>query len=54
MENVDLSKYGIVGNFEIVHNPSYEQLFQDEMNPANEGFEKGYLTDTGSSSREYW
>ena len=48
MENVDLSKYGIVGNFEIVHNPSYEQLFQDEMNPANEGFEKGYLTDTGA------
>lgn len=48
MGNVDLSKYGIVGNFEIVHNPSYEQLFQDEMNPANEGFEKGYLTDTGA------
>ena len=48
MENVDLSKYDIVGNFEIVHNPSYEQLFQDEMNPANEGFEKGYLTDTGA------
>lgn len=48
MKNVDLSKYGIVGNFEIVHNPSYEQLFQDEMNPANEGFEKGILTDTGA------
>lgn len=48
MKNVDLSKYGIAGNFEIVHNPSYEQLFQDEMNPANEGFEKGCLTDTGA------
>ena len=41
MANLDLSKYGISGNFEIVHNPSYEVLFQDEMNPANEGFEKG-------------
>lgn len=48
MKNVDLSKYGISGNFEIVHNPSYEQLFQDEMNPANEGFEKGCLTDMGA------
>ena len=48
MANLDLSKYGIVGDFEIVHNPSYEQLFQDEMNPANEGFEKGILTNTGA------
>ena len=48
MANLDLSKYGIVGDFEIVHNPSYEQLFQDETNPANEGFEKGILTNTGA------
>jgi len=48
MANLDLSKYGISGNFEIVHNPSYEVLFQDEINPANEGFEKGILTDTGA------
>ena len=48
MANLDLSKYGIVGDFEIVHNPSYEQLFQDETNPANEGFERGILTDTGA------
>lgn len=48
MTNLDLSKYGISGNFEIVHNPTYEQLFQDEMDPANEGFERGILTDTGA------
>ena len=50
MANLDLSKYGISGNFEIVHNPSYEELFQEEMNPANEGFEKGVLTTTGAVS----
>ena len=50
MANLDLSKYGISGNFEIVHNPSYEVLFQDEMNPANEGFEKAKLTDTGATA----
>ena len=48
MANLDLSKYGIVGDFEIVHNPSYEQLFKDETNPANVGFERGVLTNTGA------
>ncbi|MDR1584683.1 MAG: phosphoenolpyruvate carboxykinase (ATP) [Prevotellaceae bacterium] len=48
MANLDLSKYGIKGDFEIVHNPSYEELFQDEINPANEGFERGVLTTTGA------
>lgn len=50
MANLDLSKYGIKGDFEIVHNPSYETLFQDEMNPANEGFERAKLTKTGATA----
>lgn len=50
MANLDLSKYGIKGNFEIVHNPSYEVLYQDEMNPANEGFEKAKLTKSGATA----
>jgi len=45
MKNLDLSKYGIVNVKEIVHNPSYEQLFQEEMKPELEGFEKGQLTE---------
>ena len=48
MTNLDLSKYGIKGDFEVIHNPSYEVLFQDEMNPENEGFEEAKLTDTGA------
>jgi phosphoenolpyruvate carboxykinase (ATP) len=50
MANLDLSKYGISGNIEIVHNPSYEELYQAEVNPANEGFERGVVTNTGAVS----
>ncbi len=45
MRNLDLSKYGIVNVEEIVYNPSYEQLFEEEMKPELEGFEKGKLTE---------
>ncbi|MCL2727620.1 MAG: phosphoenolpyruvate carboxykinase (ATP) [Bacteroidales bacterium] len=48
MQKLDLSKYGINGVKSIVHNPTYEQMFQAEMNPQNEGFEKGRLTNTGA------
>ena len=47
-DKIDLSKYGITGVKEIVHNPSYEELYQAEMDPKNEGFEKGELTNTGA------
>ena len=50
MVKLDLSKYGITGDFEVVHNPSYETLFQDEMNPENEGFEKAKLTKCGATA----
>jgi phosphoenolpyruvate carboxykinase (ATP) len=50
MANLDLSKYGISGNFEIIHNPSFEELYQAEIDPKNEGFEKGTVTNTGAVS----
>ena len=37
MAKIDLSKYGISATTEIVHNPSYEELFQAEMDPALTG-----------------
>ena len=43
MAKLDLTKYGITGTTEVVHNPSYEQLFAEETNPALEGYEKGHL-----------
>ena len=45
---IDLSKYGITGATEIIHNPSYEVLFEAEMDPTLEGFEKGQLTELGA------
>ena len=36
MANVDLSKYGITGATEIIHNPSYELLFEEETKPELE------------------
>ncbi len=45
MANLDLSKYGITDVKEILHNPSYETLFEEETKPDLEGFEKGQLTE---------
>ncbi len=47
-KKIDLTQYGITGTTEIVYNPSYEQLFEEEMNPALTGYEKGKLTETGA------
>ena len=41
MAKVDLSKYGITGTTEVVYNPSYEQLFEEETKPSLEGYEVG-------------
>ena len=48
MANLDLSKYGINGVTEIVHNPSFDKLFEEETKPSLEGFEKGQLTELGA------
>ncbi len=45
MENINLEEYGITGTKEIVYNPSYEMLFDEEMKPELEGYEKGQLTE---------
>ena len=48
MAEINLSKYGITGTTEIVYNPSYEQLFEEETKPELEGFEKGQVTELGA------
>ena len=44
----ELAQLGITQVKEIVRNPSYEQLFEEEMAPNLEGYEKGVLTNTGA------
>ena len=45
MAALDLTKYGIKGTKSISYNPSYEQLFKDEMDPSLTGYDKGQLTE---------
>ena len=48
MAKIDLSKYGITGTTEVVYNPSYELLFEEETKPELEGFEKGQESELGA------
>ena len=43
--NIDLERYGIENTTEVVYNPSYEFLFEEELKPELEGYEKGQLTE---------
>ena len=48
MANLDLTKYGITGTTEILHNPSYDVLFAEETKAGLEGYEKGQVTELGA------
>ncbi|MCD8160877.1 MAG: phosphoenolpyruvate carboxykinase (ATP) [Clostridiales bacterium] len=48
MAKIDFTKYGITGTTEVVYNPSYEQLFEDETDPKLEGFDKGQVSELGA------
>ena len=45
MASIDLVQYGITDVKEIIYNPSYETLFDAEMDPSLTGYEKGQLTE---------
>ncbi len=40
MAKIDLTKYGITGTTEIVYNPSYDVLFEEETKPELEGLRR--------------
>ena len=44
----DLLKYGISGTTEVVYNPSYEVLFEEETKAGLEGYEVGQDTELGA------
>ena len=43
-----LEKYGITGTTEVVYNPSYEVLFEEETKENLTGFDKGQTTELGA------
>jgi phosphoenolpyruvate carboxykinase (ATP) len=50
LENIreELNKYGIHDVTEIIYNPSFEYLYEEELKPELEGYEKGMLTELGA------
>ena len=48
MAEINLSKYGITGTTEIVHNPSFETLFEEETRSDLTGYEKGQVSELGA------
>ena len=47
-KSISLEKYGITNVHEIIYNPSFEKLYNDELNPDLVGYEKGQLTELGA------
>lgn len=47
-KTIALDKYGIKNVHQIIYNPSYEQLYDDELDSNLVGFEKGQLTELGA------
>ena len=48
MAMMDLTKYGITGTTEVLYNPTYEVLFNEETKPDLEGFDVGQETELGA------
>jgi phosphoenolpyruvate carboxykinase (ATP) len=46
--SISLEKYGIKNAQDIIYNPSFEFLYNEELNPNLEGFEKGQLSELGA------
>ena len=48
MPMMDLTKYGITGTTEVLYNPTYEVLFNEETKPGLEGYDVGQETELGA------
>ena len=48
MPKINLLKYGIRGAKEVLYNPTYEVLYNEETKPGLEGFDKGVVTELGA------
>jgi phosphoenolpyruvate carboxykinase (ATP) len=47
-KSIALEKYGINNVTEIIYNPSYNFLYNEELSPTLEGYEKGQLSELGA------
>ncbi len=44
----DLKSYGIENPVDVIHNPSYDELYHEELKPDLEGYERGQKTELGA------
>ena len=47
-KSIALEKYGINNVTEIIYNPSYDFLYNEELSPTLKGYEKGQLSELGA------
>ncbi|MEK6452248.1 MULTISPECIES: phosphoenolpyruvate carboxykinase (ATP) [Myroides] len=47
-ESISLEKYGIKDVVEVIYNPSYDVLYNEETNPNLTGYDKGVVTELGA------
>ncbi len=47
-KSISLNQYGIQNAKEIIHNPSFEFLYKEELNQGLIGYERGQLTELGA------
>ena len=47
-KSIALEQYGILNTKEQHYNPSFDDLYKDELDPALEGFERGQLSELGA------
>ncbi len=48
MPKINLRKYGIKNTREVLYNPTYEVLYNEETKPGLEGYDKGVVTELGA------
>ncbi|MBQ2229510.1 MAG: phosphoenolpyruvate carboxykinase (ATP), partial [Bacteroidales bacterium] len=48
MAKINLGKYGIEGVTEVLYNPTYEVLYNEETKPGLTGYDKGVVTELGA------
>jgi len=48
LPTLDLVAYGITDTVEVIHNPGYDTLFKEEIQPGLTGFERGTVTKSGA------
>ncbi len=48
MKKIDLTQYGITGTTEVLYNPSYDVLFEEETKPELTGYDKGQVSELGA------